>query len=198
MKDNSLKSDEAQKLIERMVDNTKSNMRVGKGNLFMFWGYNCALTSLLVYVMTVLTGDPVWNYLWFLIPVAGAVITWIHDSKLEKSVLTDSDRIIAITWKFVFLASLLVAIPCLDTPNLYVLPVIQIVAALATCVSGEVLKEKWMKNTSLLVLLVSVIEFDWFDDFHALYSHIGILVFAICSVLMLVIPGHRLDTHGRK
>lgn len=71
MEDKKLNEQESLELITRMIQNSKRNLEVGSGNIFLLWGYLGAVVSLVIFGLVLLTKNHAWNWLWFLIPLVG-------------------------------------------------------------------------------------------------------------------------------
>ncbi len=71
MENKQLNEKESLELITRMINNTQQKLEKGNGLPFLIWGYTTILVSLVVWYFFSTTGNPNWNYLWFLIPVIG-------------------------------------------------------------------------------------------------------------------------------
>lgn len=76
---------ESLELITQMIQNSKKNLRLGNVNVLLLWGYLCAITALVVYVLILITGNPLWNWLWLAIPVIGfPVMHWLKKRKINR------------------------------------------------------------------------------------------------------------------
>lgn len=71
MEDKKMTEKESLELITQMIQNSKKNLRLGNVNILLLWGYLCAITALVVYVLILITGNPLWNWVWLAIPVIG-------------------------------------------------------------------------------------------------------------------------------
>ena len=98
MEDKKMTEKESLELITQMIQNSKKNLRLGNVNILLLWGYLCTITALVVYVLILITGNPLWNWLWLAIPVIGfPVMHWLK-KKEDKPVLTYTDKVLLAIW----------------------------------------------------------------------------------------------------
>ena len=104
MEEKKLTGAESLELISRMIETTKKRMEVGSGNKFLLYGYSAVALSVAVFLLVRFTGDPRWNFAWFLMFIPGmvdaaasrkrrpAVVTYM-DGVLDsgRPVLSDGD-----------------------------------------------------------------------------------------------------------
>ena len=97
MKENTFSEHDSLELIAQMICQSKKNMRVGSGNILLYYGYPALLISVAVYLLVHLTGKPIWSALWFLmfVPVIGIRVS---KEKSEACVVTHMDKAINSIW----------------------------------------------------------------------------------------------------
>lgn len=94
MEDRKLNEKESLELITRMIQNTKRNLEIGEGNTFLYWGYLTVITTIAVYLLLILTHDPL-SYLFFLlILVAGVPLDYYLKRKRLPKVKTYTDKVL--------------------------------------------------------------------------------------------------------
>ncbi len=99
MEDKKLNEQESLELITRMIQNSKRNLEVGSGNIFLLWGYLGAVVPLVIFVLVLLTKNYAWNWLWFLIPLVGWPMQYIMQKKEDKPVITYTDKALMAVWR---------------------------------------------------------------------------------------------------
>lgn len=77
---------ESLELITRMIQNSKKNLELGSGNIFLLWGYLSLLTAVVVWLLVWQTGSMKWNWLWFAIPLVGYPLQVYLKKKTERNV----------------------------------------------------------------------------------------------------------------
>ncbi len=98
MEERKLNEKESLELIAQMIQNSKKNLQVGRGNQFILWGWLGAITSLVVMGMLMLTNNPMWNWVWFAIPLIGWPVMMWQLKKEEKPVITFIDKVMKAVW----------------------------------------------------------------------------------------------------
>ena len=98
MEERKLNEKECLELIAQMIQNSKKNLQVGRGNQFILWGWLGAITSLVVMGMLMWTKNPMWNWLWFAIPAIGWPTMMWQLKKEEKPVVTFTDKVLKAVW----------------------------------------------------------------------------------------------------
>ena len=66
MKETNFSEKESLELIAQMIQQTKDNMKVGNGNVLLYYGYPAILIALVVYLLVLKTGNSLWATGWFL------------------------------------------------------------------------------------------------------------------------------------
>ena len=97
MKEKLFSEKDSLELISQMLKQTRQNLEVGSGNIFLYYGYAALAISLLVFVLIFLTGNPVWAALWFVM----FIVSFVIQRKAEKNkphVVTYMDKAISNTW----------------------------------------------------------------------------------------------------
>ena len=98
MEDRTLNEKESLELITRMIQNSKKNLEVGSGNIFLLWGYLSVVTAAVVMLLVWQTGYMKWNWLWFAIPLLGWPLQAYLQKRTERRVLTYTDKVISAVW----------------------------------------------------------------------------------------------------
>ena len=68
---NNLSAEQSLKIISETMTRNCRAIEKNQGTYYILWGVILAVVSALIYLLWNGTGNPVWNYLWFLIPVIG-------------------------------------------------------------------------------------------------------------------------------
>lgn len=179
---------QSMELIARMISNTRSRMERNAGLPFIIMGYLTAAVSLAVWYAFSLTHDYNWNYLWFIISIAGFCYGGIHWYRHDrtKEVTTYIDRIMGYIWRMFALVGFTLSMLSIFLP-FPILFVIVLMMGLATALTGLVIR--FMPCTvagifSALVLAPLCLLVKGMDQ---------CLIFAAIFIVMMVIPGHILN-----
>lgn len=199
MEEKELNAKESLELITRMIQNSKKNLQLGSGNILLLWGYLCSVTAIVVYILIKATGSPAWNWLWFAIPAIGyPVMYWQMKKENTKPILTYTDNVLRKIWKIIGEYGIFISIMCcLYSNTFHFIPlIILILASLGMCITGSIINDKFMYNCSGCSIGISVVILSHIAN--APRTNIDYLAFAFCFVLMMVIPGHRLNREAQR
>ena len=100
MEEKKLTGAESLELISRMIETTKKRMEVGSGNKFLLYGYSAVALSVAVFLLVRFTGDPRWNFAWFLMFIPGMVDA-AASRKRRPAVVTYMDGVLSGMWRIV-------------------------------------------------------------------------------------------------
>lgn len=191
MEDRQLNEKESLKLIAHMIRNTQQRIEKGNGLPFLIWGYTTIAVSLAVWYLFSTTGNPRWNYLWFLIPIIGyPTMMWVL-KKQEKGVTTYIDRIIAYVWIAFGVAGIVVSTSAIFLWTLPILFIVVLMMGTGTAITGLIIKFKPIIFSGFAGILLSYLCI-------ILKGYESILAFAFIFLVMMVIPGHILNYKSRK
>lgn len=198
MENKELNEKESLELITRMIQNSKKNLELGSGNIFLLWGYLSLVMSVLVLLLVWQTGDMRWNWVWFAIPVLGYPIQIYLVKKENKLVRTYTDKVIKAVWEIVSIAMSVTAIAfCMDVDTVqFILPLMVAFAGIGVAITGEIINERWIRNTGSMSFIIAVFSVTNAFSIGLWYYHT--IVFIVCIVLMFIIPGYRLNREARR
>ena len=190
---------ESLELIAQMIQTSKKNLHVGRGNLFILWGWLGAITSLAVMGMLMWTKNPAWNWLWFAIPVIGWPTMMWQMKKEEKPVVTFTDKVLKAVWMSIgsigMLGTFLMAIYAKNM--MLMLPGVSILIAIGVFITGAILDDRALKTRTfgalLLIMMASCHIVFMQDDFNWYY-----IACSLGCIVMLVMPGYHLNKEAKK
>ena len=199
MEERKLNEKESLELIAQMIQNSKKNLQVGRGNQFILWGWLGAITSLVVMGMLMWTKNPMWNWLWFAIPVIGWPTMMWQMKKEEKPVVTFTDKVLKAVWMSIgsigMLGTFLMAIYAKNM--MLMLPGVSILIAIGVFITGAILDDRALKTRTfgalLLIMMASCHIVFMQDDFYWYY-----ITFSLGFIVMLVMPGYHLNKEAKK
>ncbi len=199
MEDKKMTEKESLELITQMIQNSKKNLRLGNVNILLLWGYLCTITALVVYVLILITGNPLWNWLWLAIPVIGFPVMYWLKKKEDKPVLTYTDKVLLAIWSNIGQYGIGISIisALYFDSMLLLMPIILLLCSLGVNITGSIINDSWMRNAAGCALAISVVMISHIlfnpPEFNFMYP-----AFAVCFVIMLIIPGHRLNRRHTK
>ena len=201
MEERKLNEKESLELITQMIQNSKKNLRVGRGNQFILWGWLGAITSLAVMVMLMWTKNPAWNWLWFAIPIIGWPTMMWQMKKEEKPVVTFTDKVLKAVWMSIgSLGMGGIFLMGIYTNNMMLmLPGVCLLMAIGVFITGAVLNDRTLKIYAFSALCIVMAASSYIatgnDNTILLLDYI---VFSLGFIWMLVIPGYHLNKEAKK
>ena len=156
MEERKLNEKESLELITQMIQNSKKNLQVGRGNQFILWGWLGAITSLAVMFMLMWTKNPTWNWLWFAIPVIGWPVMMWQLKKAEKPVITFTDKVLKAVWMSIGSVGMAgIFLMAIYAKNMMLmLPGACILMAIGVFITGTVLNDRKTKTSAWSTLFV--------------------------------------------
>ena len=97
MEDRKLSEKESLDIITQMINSSKRNMKVGSGNVLLYWGYFTVLLSVVISSLILCTQNYIWSWGWMLMFAVGPVISY-KQRGCEPAVVTYTDKTISKVW----------------------------------------------------------------------------------------------------
>lgn len=202
MEERTINEKESLELISQMIKQTKEKLNVGSGNLFLVWGYVCIFVGLAVYGSVYYTHDFRFYLIYFLIPLLGFGTQWLVLNRTQKHigyVSNYTSKMVDNVWSvtgYVFLMALAICLYFSIVLHASVWIVFFILGLLlpgiSCMVSGYVIKEKCLVWGGMLGVGFGVSMMSSSIFYQAL-NNIWNLIFSLCYLVMMVIPGHYLN-----
>lgn len=201
MEEIKLTEKESLEVITSMIARTKQRY-VGDGRIMLMWGYLVAVISILVWVMLASTGNGVWNYLWFGIPLIGGIATPIMARRQQQAqgVKTFSDKVTSRLWTIAglseFVAIIVCAIMqiftgecCWSAMLVYSL----IAMPLAEIAQGLFIEEKSLTIGGCIGLAAGIVTACCVAGRIPLAVNWFMPLFILAFIAMMIVPGHILN-----
>lgn len=195
MKENLFSEKDSLELISQMLRQTKRNMEVGSGNIFLYYGYSAFIISIVVFVVVYFTANQVWAALWFLMFVPNIVIQ-IKNRKERPPVVTYMDKAIANTWSVIG-AMFMLTIIAIIVFGFYIgfcnfalmLPLSLLYAGIGTAITGVIMNVKVLIYAPLMAFFVGIYMLAVLVSTNeaTVFWH---LYFGVAFIFMMIIPGH--------
>ena len=112
MDEKKLTEKESLELIASMIARTKTRY-LGSRNMLM-WGYLVVITTICVWVLLASTHNPVWNWLWFAIPIIGfpTMFMMAHNHQRHRGATSYSDKVTSRLWTIFGISEIVLIILC--------------------------------------------------------------------------------------
>ena len=189
MEEKKITEQESLELIARMIESTKENLEVGRGNRFLYFGYFAFVLSIVVFACVKLTNSNQFSGLWWLMFLCWAIVSW--KSKKTK-VVTYTDRALNSVWMVVGLMF------CLSTVYLLASAFITRNSDMTLMmpfsllfVTGVIVRNH---TITYLPLVSAIVAFYMLNSLYFAHPYVWWhLLFAFASVFNMIIPGHLLN-----
>lgn len=189
---------ESIEIITSMIARTRERY-VGDGNILLMWGYLTVLVTVLVWITLVSTKNPMWNWLWFLIPVIGGIATPVMSRKqqLKTGVKSYTDKLTSKIWTIVGLASIAAILCCLCFAlfrgvncwtMMFLFPVT--IIPVVEIAQGFIVKENSLVLGGGVGLAIGIFMTCCVAGKVTLYHGWALPLFIIAFICMMIIPGH--------
>lgn len=131
---------ESLRIISETLNNNRRAILRNGAKYFLLWGAVLTVFSLVIFALWRSTGNPVWNWLWFAMPVVGCPLAAIlrkHETVVPKNIL---GSLIGQTWAlYGFFAIVISAVAVFFVP-MHISLLIVVLMGFAEAVSGLLLK----------------------------------------------------------
>jgi len=185
-----LKPEESLRIINEMISSAKSNLSDKIFN-YLFWGWTIAFISFSHFILKYFNLFDRPDYLWLLV-FPGMLITFVYNYRKgrEKKVLSHIEKVHVFTW-ISFIISYFIVLVFMKKLNYQVTPLIFILVAFATFISGFILKFVPLIIGAVIFWVGASLCFIIPNDFVQLLS-------AILVILGFLIPGYMLKSYNKK
>ena len=199
MEDRKLTEKESLEVITSMIALTKQRY-IGDGRILLLFGYLTVAVSALIWILLVITQNPVWNWLWFLVWIIGGIVAPIKAKKQqrEKGFKNYSDTLTSRIWSAVGFSAIAATAICLAFLLVKGIDAWPMMLAFALIIVpfAEIAQGIVFKETTLIVAGLFT-EACIAGDVE-LYASWYMPLFIIAFVAMMIIPGHILNHKARK
>ncbi|MGP1478030.1 MAG: hypothetical protein ACTTJK_11320 [Phocaeicola sp.] len=195
MEANNFSEKESLELIIKMINSTKDSMDVGRWNQFVVWGTFTVLLGLAILGLMAYTGNPEWNWLWFLMFVFWYSQKLIADRK-PQPVVTYNSKAISSVWKVLgFLFALTPITLTILTFLGYdlismtlMMPLSLIYMGIGVSFSGIILHEPFVAYIPIVCMISPIVMFNIILVNHGVTLG-WYFIYLLTVFVMMVIPG---------
>ena len=205
MEEKKLTEKESLELITSMIARTKTRY-LGSRNMLM-WGYLVVITTISVWVLLATTHNPVWNWLWFAIPIIGFPTTSMMARRQQRhrGVTSYSDKVTSRLWTIIGISEIVLIIMCLGFSlvgeidcwgAMLVYPILMVSGA--EIAQGLIVRENSLIYGGIFGLLVGMITICCEVGEVPFRVNWYMPLFIIAVVAMMIIPGHILSNKEKQ
>lgn len=174
---------ESLEIIGKMMNDTRLNVMRNAYGPLLVWGWVSFFISIVTYLGLLVTGDYLWNFSWFLIPVVGLPIVR-HFYAKKEGVSTAITRSLVNIWRMLTILIVVFSITSFFV-RFNVLSVILMILAIGSFITGELIRYPFLKYSSIPGFLLAA-SLWWISGLSQ------ILVFGVSMILMMVIPAYKI------
>lgn len=189
-----------------MIARTKERY-IGDGNIMLMWGYLTVGVGALIWVLLMLTHNPAWNWLWYLIWIVGGVATPVMARRKQTAtgVTTYSDTLTSRLWSVVGYSAIASTLMCLVFLLAWgadawpmMLAFALIIVPFAEMAQGIVVKERCLVAGGAVGLMAGIFTMCCIAARVALFASWFMPLFIVAFTAMMIIPGHILNLKARR
>jgi len=203
MEEKTLNEKESLALISQMIEQSKRNIEVGRGNVLLYWGYFTFALSVAINAIVTITQNGYWSFGWFLMFVFWGFMSYKRRNSKPK-IITYTDKAIRQVWTvlgFMFILSTIVLTVFSYIFSFHVfnlmMPLSLLYCGLGISIMGIILEEPWLTYTPLLSFIATFYMLSMLVAGRPLCNWWNLL-FGFSFALMYIIPGHILNHKVRK
>lgn len=197
MEEKQLTEKESISIITEMISRTKERY-IGDGNIMLMWGWLAIAVTVIVWIALAATHNPMWNFLWFIIPVVGGIATPIMAGKsdIRRGAKTYSDKISSQIWTAVGIIAIAATVVCMgfdfagicawSLMFIYAL----IIVPLAEIVQGLIVREKSLVAGGACGMAVGLFTTSCLICHIPLFAYWFLPAFMFAFACMMLIPGY--------
>jgi len=168
-------------VINETLNNNRREIIKNSGSYFILWGCILFLVAISVLLLWGCTGSPVWNFLWFLIPVVGyplAALIYKKSSTIPSSFV---GNLLGWSWSVFGALSIILSICAMFWAPMNITLVIIILFGSAEAMSGVILKNWPITIAGMLTGIIgAVVAVKLAHNYQQIY------VFVVAGVILVL------------
>lgn len=204
MEEKSINEKESLELISQMIVSSKNNLKIGQGNVFMYFGYCTAALSIAIGVLIGITRNPGWSWCWTLM-----FVFWFFMERLKKNrpatVVSYTDRVISQVWRIIgimfVITFVVLTVSAYSLHNYNILnpmmPLSLVYVCLGMSIVGAVVREPYVTYIPIIGIIIALVMIVSIYQNGLMYIG-NIYGFGLSFIVIMAIPGHILNCKARK
>ncbi|MCM1356788.1 MAG: hypothetical protein NC212_10340 [Staphylococcus sp.] len=166
-----------------MMNDTRLNVMRHSCVPLLVWGWVSSAVSITVYLGLILTGNPNWNFAWFLIPVVGLPVLRRVRPR-EKGMQTAISHSLLTIWKMLTVVILTLSVSSFVV-RFQVLAMILLLLAIGSFITGELIRFSFLKYSSIPGFILAAVL--W-----VVSGPTAIPIFGAAMLVMMVLPAYKI------
>lgn len=189
MEDKKLTNEESLALIAEVINNTRRSLSRNAGLPLIIWGWTTVAVASAVTIALHATGDNAWNYMWFAIPVIGALLRLATRKKQAAEANTQLSRSIGYIWLVLAFAMVSYSVAAFLAP----MPILGIIALLmgaGSAATGILTRWNVLVFCGILDIVLGIA--------CLLLPQVQLYIFIALFAFTVALPGHWLNRKTAK
>lgn len=138
--ENNMTAQQSLGIIAEMMNNSRRTILQNSAKHFILWGILLTVTSLVIYELWHITGSPIWNCAWFVMPLLGFPIVRILDRKHSDVPQNVINKQLGLIWLTYCIFAVIISVIAMLAVPMNISLVIAVLLGFAECISGFLLK----------------------------------------------------------
>ena len=167
-------------IITEMMNNSRRSILQNSGKHFILWGILLTVTSLVIYELWHVTGSPIWNCAWFVMPALGFPIVRILDRKHSDVPQNEINKQLGLIWLTYCIFAVIISVIAMLAVPMNISLVIAVLLGFAECISGFLLKNWTITIGGLILGIGGAVATS------LIYNEAQLLIFTLGGIILVV------------
>ena len=167
-------------IITEMINNSRRTILQNSAKHFLLWGILLTVTSLVIYELWHVTGSPIWNCAWFVMPALGFPIVRILDRKHSDVPQNEINKQLGLIWLTYCIFAVTISVIAMLAVPMNISLVIAVLLGFAECISGFLLKNWTITIGGLILGIGGAVATS------LIYNEAQLLIFTLGGIILVV------------
>ena len=167
-------------IISEMMNNSRRAILQNSGKHFILWGILLTVTSLVIYELWHVTGSPIWNCAWFVMPALGFPIVRILDRKHSDVPQNGINKQLGLIWLTYCIFAVTISVIAMLAVPMNISLIIAVLLGFAECISGFLLKNWTITIGGFILGIGGAIATSM------IYNEAQLLIFTLGGIILVV------------
>ena len=167
-------------IITEMINNSRRTILQNSAKHFLLWGILLTVTSLVIYELWHVTGSPIWNCAWFVMPALGFPIVRILDGKHSDVPQNEINKQLGLIWLTYCIFAVIISVIAMLAVPMNISLVIAVLLGFAECISGFLLKNWTITIGGLILGIGGAVATS------LIYNEAQLLIFTLGGIILVV------------
>lgn len=167
-------------IITEMLNNSRRSILQNSAKHFILWGVLLTVTSFVIYELWHISGSPIWNCAWFVMPALGFPIVRILDKKHSEVPQNEINKQLGLIWLTYCIFALTISVIAMLAVPMNISLVIAVLLGFAECISGFLLKNQVITIGGFILGIGGAIASSM------IHNEAQLLIFTLGGILLVV------------